>query len=178
MAVACVGIGLIGAKTFVESTSPIAPAAASLGMPGLLILVGFGAAVATLSVLLGDLLSGSRTAFAMARNNDLPAFLSEIKGHNPQNSVLAATLVVLVLPLAGNLIQVAPFTSLTILLYYSVTNASAFKLKGKKKLYPRAISVAGLVCCIGLAIFLPLEQWIWTGALIGVGLLYLLLKKR
>ena len=178
ISVTYVGIGLIGAKAFSGSSSPIAAAAASLGIPWLLILVGFGAAVATLSVLLGDILSSSRTAFAMSRNNDMPAFLSQMKDGNPQSSVFAATLVVLVLTLAGNLIQVAAFTSLTILLYYAVANASALKLKGKQKLYPHAVSIAGLVCCVGLTIFLPLEQWIWTVALLAVGMLYLFLKKK
>jgi hypothetical protein len=47
-----------------------------MGNPVLDVLIVLGAGVATLSVALSDLLSSSRTVFAMARNGDLPQFLS------------------------------------------------------------------------------------------------------
>lgn len=171
-----VAIGLLGAKQFSQSTSPIAVAAVTLDIPWLVGAVTFGAAVATLSVLLGELLVASRTAFAMSRNGDLPEFLSQMKGTNPVKSILVTTAVVLALTVAGSLIQVATFTSLTILLYYSVANASALRLPEKQRLYPRTINILGLICCIGLALSLPAEQWIWTLILIALGLAYMWLK--
>lgn len=177
IAVSVVGIGLIGAERFSESSSPIAAAAASLGISGLTGLVGFGAVVATLSVLLGDLLASSRTMFAMARNGDLPQFLSRLKNANPENSVLACAAIVLCLTLTGSLIQVATFTSLTILIYYAVTNLSSLKLPMNQRMFPRLNAVVGFVCCVGLALFLPPEQWIWTIAALALGAIYLLLKK-
>ncbi len=175
--VTAVAVGLLGAKQFSESASPIAAASATLGIPWLVLLVIFGAAVATLNVLLGDLLASSRTAFAMARNRDLPEFLSRTRTSNPENSIFVTSAIVLALTLVGNLVQVASLTSLTILLYYSVTNASALRLSRKKRLYPRLISVAGFVCCIGLALFLPLDQWIWTIGLVAAAFAYKLLNK-
>lgn len=172
-----VAIGLLGAGQFSQSTSPIAAASATLGVPWLVGAVTLGAAVATLSVLLSELLVASRTAFAMSRNGDLPRFLSKMKGSNPVKSILATTAIVLALTLAGSLIQVATFTSLTILLYYSVANASALRLPEKQRLYPRAISIMGLICCIGLALSLSAEQWMWTLALLALGLAYVRLKK-
>lgn len=171
-----VATGLLGAEQFSESTSPIAAASATLDVPWLVGAVTFGAAVATLSVLLSELLVASRTAFAMSRNGDLPEFLSQMNGSNPVNSILATTAVVLALTLAGSLIQVATFTSLTILLYYAVANASALRLPEKQRLYPRLISILGLICCIGLALSLPAGQWIWTLALLALGLAYVWLK--
>ena len=178
IAVISVAIGLVGAKAFAESASPIAAAASSLGLPWLVLLVGLGAAVATVSVLLGDLLASSRTAFAMARNGDLPAFLSQLKNKNPENSVIAAGAAVLALTLAGSLLQIAAFTSLTILLYYAVTNWSALKLPAARRLFSKWVSRAGFACCVGLAVFLPLEQWAWTVGLLALGALYLALQGK
>src|SRR3989344_4522693 len=143
--VTAVAIGLLGAAQFSKSASPIADAASVLGLPWLVALVVLGAAVATLSVLLADLLAASRTAFAMARNGDLPESLSRMRVSNPENSVFATSAIVMALTLFGSIIQVAAFTSLTILLYYAVTNASALKLPAKKQLYPRIIPYAGLI---------------------------------
>ena len=172
-----VGIGLVGVRQFGESDSPIATAASVLGNPVLVASVVFGAGVATLSVLLSDLLSSSRTVFAMARNGDFPKFLSQMKNLNPVNSVIATSAIVIVLVLTGSLLQVAALTSLTILIYYAVTNLSALKLNSEKRRFPRLIPVAGLISCIGLAVFLPLEQWLWTFLLLALGIIYVIVRK-
>ncbi len=138
----------------------------------------FGAAVATLSVLLSDLLSSSRTVFAMARNGDLPDPLSHLRGYNPVNSSLATSVIVLALVITGNIVQIAAFTSLTILIYYAITNLSSLRLPSDKRLYPRVVSIAGLVSCLGLTAFLPLEEWMWTVALLALGAAYLLLQRK
>jgi len=175
--VTTVGIGLAGVKQFGESSSPIATAAGVLGNPVLVAAIVFGAGVATLSVLLSDLLSSSRTVFAMARNGDFPELLSRMKEANPVNSVIATSAIVLVLVLLGNLVQVAALTSLTILIYYAVTNISALKLQPEKKRFPKVVAVAGLISCLGLAVFLPLEQWIWTILLLAIGIIYVVLRR-
>jgi len=175
--VTAVGIGLVGAKHFGESNSPIATAASVLGNPVLDAMIIFGAGVATLSVLLSDLLSSSRTVFAMARNGDFPKVLSRMRNVNPINSVVATSAIVLALVLTGSLVQVAALTSLTILVYYAVTNVSALKLKPEKRLFPTVVPIAGLVSCIGLSIFLPLEQWIWAFLLLGLGVVYLIIRR-
>jgi len=175
--VTTVGIGLIGVSQFGNSESPIATAASVLGSPALVWLVIFGAGVATLSVLLSDLLSSSRTVFAMARNGDFPKVLSQMRNVNPVNSVIVTSAIVLALVLTGSLVQIAGLTSLTILIYYAVTNISALKLQPEKKRFPRIIPVAGVICCIGLVVFLPLEQWLWTLILLALGTGYAFLRK-
>jgi APA family basic amino acid/polyamine antiporter len=172
-----VGIGLVGVRQFGESDSPIATAASALGNTVLLASVIFGAGVATLSVLLSDLLSSSRTVFAMARNGDFPKFLSQMRNVNPVNSIIATSAIVLAFVLTGSLVQIAALTSLTILIYYAVTNISALKLHSEKRRFPRPIPVAGLISCIGLAVFLPLEQWLWTFLLLALGIVYLIIRK-
>jgi APA family basic amino acid/polyamine antiporter len=168
---------MVGVEQFGNSNSPIATAASVLGNPVFVITVIFGAAVATLSVLLSDLLSSSRTVFAMARNGDFPELLSRMHNLNPVNSVIITSAIVIALVLIGNLVEVATLTSLTILIYYAVTNISAFKLQPKKKRFPRIISVAGLISCVGLMVFLPFEQWLWTLLLIAIGIVYIIIRK-
>ncbi len=177
VSVVTVGIGLIGVKQFGDSNSPIATAASVLGGSVWVAMIIFGAGVATLSVLLSDLFSSSRTVFAMARNRDFPEFLSELRDMNPVNSVIVTSAIVLVLVLTGSLVQVAALTSLTILIYYVITNLSALKLQADKTLYPRLIPIAGLISCLGLLFFLPLEQWIWAVLLLASGLIYVLIRK-
>lgn len=175
--VTTVGIGLTGVRQFGESNSPIATAASALGNPVLVAIIVFGAGVATLSVLLSDLLSSSRTVFAMARNGEFPKLLSKMRNVNPINSVIVTSALVLAMVLTGSLVQVAALTSLTILIYYAVTNISALKLQPEKRRFPEFVPVAGLISCIGLAVFLPLEQWIWTLLLLALGIAYLVIRK-
>jgi APA family basic amino acid/polyamine antiporter len=175
--VTAVGIGLIGVSQFGNSDSPIATAASVLRNPVLDVMVVFGAGVATLSVLLSDLLSSSRTVFAMARNDDFPKLLSEMRNLNPVNSVIVTSAIVLALVLTGTLVQIAALTSLTILIYYAVTNISAFRLRPSKRLFPRILPIIGLIACLGLAVFLPPEQWIWTIALLIPGIIYAIIRK-
>jgi APA family basic amino acid/polyamine antiporter len=177
VAVTTVGIGLVGVEQFGSSDSPIATAAGVLGNPVLLAAVVFGAGVATLSVLLSDMLSSSRTVFAMARNDDFPKLFSQMRNVNPINSVIVTSAIVIVLVLFGSLVQVAALTSLTILIYYAVTNISAMKLQAGKKRFPRVIPVVGLISCLGLTAFLPLEEWIITIILLAIGIVYMIARK-
>ena len=177
VSVVTVGIGLVGVQKFGNSNSPIATAASVLGGSVWVALVIFGAGVATLSVLLSDLFSSSRTVFAMARNSDFPKVLSDMRDLNPVNSVIVTSAIVLALVLTGSLVQVATLTSLTILIYYAVTNISALKLQPEKRLYPKMIPIAGLISCLGLLVFLPLQQWIWTSLLLASGIVYMIIRK-
>lgn len=178
ISVVTVGIGLIGAKEFSESASPIASAASALGIPAIVALVGFGAGIATLSVVLGDLLVSSRMMFSMAREHDLPHSLSDLKHSNPENAILASAAIVLALTMLGNIFQIAAFTSLTILLYYAVTNISSINLPENKRMFPKPFAIAGAASCLLLAASLPLEQWLWTTVLVAIGLAYAALRKR
>ena len=111
-------------------------------------------------------------------NGDLPDPLSRLEGYNPVNSSLTTSAIVLILVVTGNIVQIAAFTSLTILVYYAITNLSSLRLPSDKRLYPRAISITGLISCLGLTAFLPLEEWMWTIALLALGAAYLLFRRK
>lgn len=100
-----------------------------------------------------------------------------MRNANPVNSVIATSAIVFILVLASSLVQIAALTSLTMLVYYAVTNMSALKLHPEKRLFPRTVSIAGLISCVGLAIFLPSEQWIWTVLLLALGIVYAVIRK-
>ena len=44
------------------------------------------------------------------------------------------------------------------LLYYTVTNTSALRLRAEQRAFPRALALAGLVGCLGLAFSLAPEE--------------------
>jgi len=178
IAATTVGIGLIGPEAFGNSNSPIAAAASALGSPALVALIIIGAGVATISVLLSDLLSSSRTVFAMSRNGDFPEILSKLRNVNPVNSIIATSAIVLILVLVGSLVQIAALTSLTILIYYTITNLSSLRLKKEKRRFPKIIPIAGLISCLSLTVFLPLQQWIWTIILIALGIIFIIGWKK
>lgn len=64
------------------------------------------------------------------------------------------------------------------LLYYTVTNLSALRLKKQERMFPKALAVAGLVGCLGLAFSLAPEI-VEIGILILVaGLAYRMVRLR
>ena len=113
----------------------------------------------------------------MARNGDLSIFLSKMKNKNPVNSIIATSAIVLALVPTGGLVQIAALTSLTILFYYAATNICALRLHDDKRLFPKAISIVGFISCLGLAMFLPQEQWMWMMLLLAPGIIYMLIRK-
>ena len=59
-----------------------------------------------------------------------------------------------------------------------MTNISALKLQPEKRLYSRVIPIAGPISCLGLVVFLPLEQWLWTAVLVASGVVYMVIRKN
>lgn len=176
--VSVIAIGVVGSGALAKSSSPLALVAAKVS-PALAALVTFGALVATASVLLGDLLAASRTMFAMGRRRELPGVLGAVSERYgvPYASQIIAGVVVFAVVAIGNLSFSAFLTSLTILFYYVVTNLSALRLKAKRLLFPRFMSVLGVIGCVVLAFFVPLQEWIATAAVLLIGFAYYQVKK-
>jgi APA family basic amino acid/polyamine antiporter len=162
--VAVVAVGVLGATRLSASGSPLEATMVAAGSAVGAVLVILAALSTTFNEGLSDLLGVSRVAFAMGRGSDLPRALTRLgPGQNPWVAVLVVGVV------ATLVAAFAPFTlaiavsSFGTLLYYTVTNLSALRLRTDQRLFPRGLMVAGLVGCVGLAFSLaPLE--------IGVGL--------
>jgi APA family basic amino acid/polyamine antiporter len=174
--VALVTVGVLGSTRLAASGSPLEATMVAAGSAAGVGLVVAAALSTTFNEGLSDLLGVSRVAFAMGRGSDLPSPLTHLgPGQNPWVAVLAVGVV------ATLVSAFAPFTiaiavsSFGTLLYYTVTNLSALRLRPEQRMFPRVLMVAGLVGCVGLAFSLaPLEIGVGL-SLLGVGLLFRLL---
>lgn len=137
-------------------------------------LVLLGAAVALLGVILNLILGVSRVVLAMGRRNDLPsnlATLNEARTSAP-NSVYAATSVMAVLAVLGNVQLAWSFSAFTVLIYYAITNLAALKVEPSQRFVPKFVSVVGLISCLGLVVFIDWYVFAAGCAFIAVGLLW------
>lgn len=151
--VALVAVGGIGAEALSSTGSPLSRAANEFDFPGVLLLIGIGATTAMFGVLLSQLLGISRMMFAMARNHDLPVFLKKIHPAYkvPHIGIFLSGGIIILLSIFGTLQFIVSAASFTILVYYSITNIAAIKMRKEHKLYPNWIPVAGLLTCLAMA---------------------------
>lgn len=183
-AVAFVAVAAAGADTLAEATqaatAPLEVIARGFGVPGTSWLVAVGAITAMLGVLLNLLLGLSRVVLAMARRGDLPSIFARVDAQraSPVAAVLLVGAIIAGLAAIGNVETTWSFSAFTVLVYYAVTNLAALRLPPEARLYPRWVSVAGLVSCLGLAFWV--ESAIWAAGLgvIAVGLLWHRLARR
>ena len=177
--VSLVVVGILGPSGTARSGSPLASAMVAIGSAAGLVVVTAGALITTFNEDLSDALGVSRVVFAMARGGDLPTPLARLAGGaNPVLAVtmtgVAAAVLTLVVPFG---IQVA-VSSFATLLYYTITNYAALRLRAAQRRYPRPLAGVGLICCLVLALSLgPLEWIVGLGALV-VGLLYRATRRR
>ena len=162
-------LSALGAQGLAASSAPFVDAVQAGGYPGLAPVVTIGAALASLGALLALLAGIGRTTLAMARNADLPIWLSAVhpRFQVPHRAELVLGAAVVVLVLTVDLRGAIGFSSFGVLLYYLVANLAALR-QGERR-YPRALFVVGAVGCVVLVVTLPWAA-IAVGALVlGVG---------
>ena len=164
----------------VSSAHPIADVVAAAGWSWAEPVVRVAAATASLGALLALITGIGRTTLAMARESDLPRFLSAVseRWQVPQRAEIAVALIVIGIVLMADLRGAIGFSSFGVLLYYLLANASAYRQSGDARRYPRALQVIGALGCLVLVSTLPVvESLIGTGVvLVGVG--YRMLRLR
>lgn len=155
-AVAFIAVGSVGSGALSETGSPLSRAAQAFPFPGVVLIIGIGATTAMLGVLLSQLLGISRMMFAMARRRDLPSILEVIhpRYHVPHIGIFLSGGIVILLIIFGRLQFIVSAASFTILLYYSITNLAAIRMRSDQKLFPDWIPVLGLIACLSLAVSL------------------------
>ena len=153
--IAVVALAAVGAPALAASDAPLADAAGDVAP-----VVRAGAVIATLGVLLSVLAGIARTAFAMARDGELPRTLAAVSARHgtPYRASTAAALVAAALVLVTDAVSAIGVSACTVLVYYAIANASALRLQPAERRWPRAYAVVGLVGCITLAASLPVEQ--------------------
>ena len=134
-------------------------------------IVSVGGLVATASVLLTSILGVSRMAFSMARNSDLPSWLSRLhkRFDTPYYAIFASGIAMALLVLFVPLQQVVAISTFSLLFYYSTTNIAAFRLKTDHRKYHKVIHAIGLATCLLLfsfVVFASFESFI-------IGLIFL-----
>jgi APA family basic amino acid/polyamine antiporter len=169
--VTIVSLGAVGPAALAASSAPLATVADAGGWSWAVPIVRIGAAVASLGVLLSLLVGVSRTSFAMAGEGDLPRWFDAVHPTHrvPHRAELLVAGAVIAVVLAADVRGAIGFSSFAVLFYYAVTNASAFTLAPAERRWPRALTVAGLIGCVGLGVALPPASVIGGTALIVAG---------
>ena len=179
VAVAAVGADGLAAAT-AERAAPLEVAARAFGVPGVPEVVAAGAITAMLGVLLNLVLGLSRVLLAMGRRADVPRVFARVDaaGTTPGPAVLMMGGVVAAIALVGDVRATWSFSAFAVLAYYAVTNLAALSLPPEGRLYPRWVSVAGLVACAGLAFFVEPQTWGLGLGVLAAGLVWHAVARR
>ena len=176
--VSLVATGAVGSEEISRSSAPLERAAFLVGATGIGRVLAVGAIAAMLGVLLNLLLGLSRVLLAMGRRRDMPGFLGRLRGNTPAAAVIVMTVVVIGLTLIGDVETTWSFSAFTVLIYYGLTNLSALYIPNDGRLFPRWISVLGLVGCVSLAAFVPPRILAIGAGLIVAGALWHVVAAR
>jgi basic amino acid/polyamine antiporter, APA family len=170
--VAVTAIGTVGANRFAESVSgratPLESVARALDVAFLPQLIAVGAMMAMLGVLLNLIIGLSRVVLAMGRQGDAPPLFARLSGDGraPTGAVILVGLAAGGLALIGSIETTWAFSAFTVLIYYAITNLAALSLPPEDRLYPRWVTIIGLIACLFLAFWVPITIWA-----VGLGLI-------
>ncbi len=169
VAVAATTLGVLGSASMGNDDVPLFRAATqAVGTwGGLVILVA--AWTASLSELIGDLLTASRVAYTMGEAKELPHWLGSIhpKFRIPRNAVLTIGLIVLILALSFDLRRLLAVASIFTLTWYIITHFSALQLRKEQRLTTPLLSWLGLFGCLLLVASLPIWATLTGGAFLA-----------
>jgi APA family basic amino acid/polyamine antiporter len=133
-----------------------------------------------LGVLLNLVLGLSRVYLALGRRNHLPkAFAKLDTQNNPRLAVLFTGGVIAALCLMGDVRMTWSLSAVTVLLYYGITNLAALRLKEQDQIFPKWVSLIGLLSCGFLSIFVEQESWFTAAILVVPAVLFsVILRSR
>jgi amino acid transporter len=116
-----------------HSKTPIADAMHVMVGPAGALVVAAGAVFSMIGNCAGQVLSGSRTLFALAENGELPAFLGRVhpQFRTPFSAIIATTAVGLALALSGSFVKMAAISAVARLAAYAATAAATLALRRK-----------------------------------------------
>jgi APA family basic amino acid/polyamine antiporter len=161
----------VGPAVLAAADAPLAEAVAAGRLAAIEPVVRAGAAVASLGVLLSLQAGLSRTGFAMAANRDLPAALAAVHPRHrvPHRAELAVAGLVAAAILVVDLRGAIGFSSVLVLVYYTVANAAAWTLGPGERRRPRWLAGAGVAGCLVLAASLPAASVVAGAAVLAAG---------
>ncbi|MBL8743138.1 MAG: amino acid permease [Myxococcales bacterium] len=170
----------LDAQALADAGAPLEAAVRAGSLSWLSPAVRVGATIASLGVLLSLILGVSRTAFAMAKNGDLPRALAAVhpRVKVPHRAEAAVGAIVAAAVLVADLRTAIGFSSFAVLLYYAIANACALTLSAAERRWPRAISAIGLAGCVAVAFSLPARSVIGGLVLFAVGVAAYFVRHR
>jgi APA family basic amino acid/polyamine antiporter len=171
---------VLGPDKLAASVTPLESAVRSVGADWAVPLVDVGAAVASLGALLALIAGIGRTTLAMAREGDLPRWLSSVhpRYRVPDHAELAVAIAVTLLVLTTDLRGAIAFSSFGVLTYYAIANASAWTQRGEWRRWPRALNAIGLAGCVTLVATLPATAVVAGLAMFAIGLAWRVVIRR
>ncbi|GLU60946.1 APC family permease [Paenarthrobacter ureafaciens] len=150
-------LATIGPAGVATNPTPLAVAVETGTMSWAGPVVRAGAAVAALGALLALIAGLGRTSLAMAREHDLPHWLSAVHPRYKVPHRAEATLAVVICAIisVADLRGAIGFSSFGVLIYYLVANIAAFTQPDTDRRYPKALQVLGGLACVALIATLP-----------------------
>lgn len=159
--VSIVAVGLAGAPALAQSGSPLADAIGMTGNAGAVMVIAFGAMIATASVLLTTIMGISRIVYSMARSQDLPPLFGRIhpRFSTPHYAIAVTGACMVAAVLLADLTLVVAVSTSAMLLFYLIANIAALRLPREHRQYPRAVPILGALSCFMLIVFLSPASW-------------------
>jgi APA family basic amino acid/polyamine antiporter len=169
--VATAALLAVGPDALARSSAPLATAAAAGSLDALVPAVRIGAVIASAGVLLSLLAGVSRTVLAMARDHELPSSLDAVhpRYRTPYRAEVALAAVVVAVVLLADVRDAVGFSAFTVLVYYGLTNLSAWTQPPEQRRWPRPIQAVGAIGCLALAFTLPVTSVVAGSAVLLIG---------
>jgi APA family basic amino acid/polyamine antiporter len=165
---------VLGPAGIAATAAPVVAAVEAGTWSELVPVVRIGAAAASLGALLALIAGVSRTVLAMAREDDLPRWLSAVhpRFRVPHRAELVLAFAICLLVLTVDLRGAIGFSSFGVLLYYVVANLAAFTQSADRRRWPRWLQVGGALGCLVLVAALPWTSVAAGAAVFAVGVVY------
>ncbi|MDQ0677262.1 APA family basic amino acid/polyamine antiporter [Arthrobacter pascens] len=172
-------LSVLGPDDIAGNPAPLA-AAVSAGWDWASPVVRVGAALASLGALLALIAGLGRTTLAMAREADLPRWLSAVhpRFKVPHRAEMVLAAVVCLIISVADLRGAIGFSSFGVLIYYLVANLAAYTQTARNRRYPKALQVAGAIACVALVATLPVESVVAGLVMFAAGILYRAVRLR
>ena len=176
--IALTSLHALGVEALAASPAPLADVVAAAGWDAAQPVVRVGAAAAALGALLALIAGIGRTTLAMAREDDLPRFLSAIHPRTrvPHRAEAVIALVVIAIVAFADLRGAIGFSSFGVLLYYLVANLAAWRQGSAVRRYPRWLQAVGAAGCVVLAFTLPWQSVVAGVVVVLAGAVYRLIR--
>lgn len=174
-----------------ESRTPLADAAALVFGAGGALLMSAGAAISMTGNSAGQVISSSRTIFALGEQGDLPAWFGRVHPvyRTPANAIVFSSAVTLLLALTGSFVLLAAVSAVARLFIYATTCLAALALRRPAyaaSVAPAAFTIPGgpVVPVLGLIVSLGIlggatadQLWRGLAAFVGGAVLFAVARR-